>query len=140
MVPSEAFNGSYKRNPLNFVNANVSTVHFTMDNKSIPGSALKPNYDTGMYTDCFISMLTTCGKYGVDGGNTIQYSHYPGGYTIYGIDIDNAVNSNYLALPKSANCRLSIQFREALSESVNLIVYAKYPACIKVNSVCGVTV
>jgi len=140
LIPSEAFNGSFKRNPLNFVHADASYVSFTLDNKDVPTTALTPNYEKGMWTDCFISMLTTSRNYGVDSGNEIQMSHYPGGFTIYGFDLDSMDSTNYLPLPKKGNCRINIQFSKALTESMNLVIYSKYPSCVMINAARGVTV
>ena len=140
LIPSEAFNGSFKRNPLNFVHADASYVSFTLDNKDVPTTALTPNFDKGMWTDCFISMLTTSRNYGVDEGNEIQMSHYPGGFTIYGFDLDSMDSMNYLPMPKKGNCRVNIQFSKALTESMNLVIYSKYPSCVMINAARGVTV
>ena len=141
LVPSEAFNGSYKRNPLNFVHANVSYVSFTLDNKDVPSAALTPNFDdNGMWTDCFISMLTTCKMYGVHEGNAIPLSHFSKGFAVYGFDIDSMDSGNYLPLPKKGNCRINIRFSKALTESMNLVLYSKYPSCVLINAARGVTV
>ena len=141
LVPSEAFNGSFKRNPLNFVNANASYVSFTLDNKDVPSTALTPNFEeNGMWTDCYISMLTTCKMYGANEGNDIPLSHFPKGYAIYGFDLDSTDPGNYLPMPKKGNCRINIRFKDALTESLNLVLYSKYPSCVLINAAHGVTV
>ena len=140
LVPSEAFNGSFKRNPFNMVHADASYISFTVDNRDVPSSALTPDYDKGMWTDCFISMLTASRNYDVNVGNEIQMSHYPQGFTIYGFDIDSMDSLNYLPMPKKGNCRINIQFSKALTESMNLIIYSKYPSCVMINAARGVTV
>ena len=122
------------------VHADASYISFTVDNRDVPSSALTPDYDKGMWTDCFISMLTTSRNYDVNVGNEIQMSHYPQGFAIYGFDIDSMDSLNYLPMPKKGNCRINIQFSKALTESMNLVIYSKYPSCVMINAARGVTV
>ena len=140
LIPSEAFNGNFKRNPLNCVHANANYVSFTLDNKDVPATALTPNYAKEMWTDCFIGLLNTCRKYGVNDGNDVELSAYPGGFTVYGFDIDSTDSGNYLPMPKKGNCRINIRFSTALTESMNLVLYSKYPSCVLINAARGVTV
>ena len=137
-VPSAAYNGDYKRNPLQLMNANVSYMSVKVDNQEMPSKALQPNFDSGLYTEAYLSLFTTLNIYGRNEGNNISLADYSRGYAIYAFDLDSQHSTSYLPTPKRGNCRLSVNFRKALEEPVTLLIYSKHPSCIRINHARGV--
>ena len=44
------------------------------------------------------------------------------------------------AIIEVLNGRINIRFSKALTESMNLVLYSKYPSCVLINAARGVTV
>lgn len=138
IIPSAAYSGDYTRNPLQLMNANVSYMSVKVDNQEMPSKALEPNFDSGNYTDAYVSMFTTLNFYGRNEGNSISLADYSRGYAIFAFDLDSQHDTSYLPAPKRGNCRLAVNFRKALDEPVTLLIYSKHPSCIRINHARGV--
>ena len=132
LVPSEAFNGSYTRNPFNFQNFAVSYMAFFVDSESKPSVALRPNYKNMHYMNEYLTLFTGTGKLGKS-GNYIDRLEYPYGFCLYCFDLSTTHDDDVVNMSKRGHTRLSIQFEEALSEPVSIILYAQSPATMQVT-------
>ena len=140
LVASEAFNGSYTRNPFNFANMGVGYMAFYVDSESRPGVALRPNFNNRNYVGEYLTLFTGTGKYGHDVGNYITRSDYSEGYAIYIFDLSTTHEDDVVNLSRRGHTRLSIQFSEALPEPVSVIMYATFPSTMQVSLERNITI
>ena len=124
LVSSEAYSGSYKKNPFNFQHYDCSSIGFYVDGQSYPSHPLQPNFEAGQYTDCYRTL--THFREDVN----ITHSEYKNGYCLYVLEIDPYYSFN---TKRRGHCRLELKFAKALPESVTLIVYATFPEVLSIN-------
>ena len=68
-----------------------------------------------------------------DNGIIIEKSDYPKGYDLYLFDIQSFISGNIMTSSPSGHIRLNVRFAEALKETINIIVYAKFPEIVKID-------
>jgi hypothetical protein len=124
LVSSEAYSGSYKKNPFNFRHYDCSSLGFYVDGQSYPSHPLQPNFEADQYTDCYRTLT----HFREDINITLD--DYQNGYCLYVLDIDPYYTFN---TKRRGHCRLEIKFAKALPESVTLMVYATFPEVLSIN-------
>jgi hypothetical protein len=157
LVPSEGYNGSYKRNPLNFHHFNCNFCGFYINGESAPGEPFQPNYpeddeidaETGeiiknnrlnyenvSFNESYLSLFGQ--NYSSNDTIGINWEDYPNGFCLYKFDFlekkkevdeDGVISS----LPRRGHTRLILKFKHALKESVNVIIYARFPRIMKID-------
>jgi hypothetical protein len=164
LVPSEAYNGSYGRNPFNFDHFNCNFCGFYINGESIPNEPFQPNYpekiekkkgvtdpETGeevkykeaySYTEAYLSLFGE--MYSSDENIAISWEEYPHGFCLYKFNfiekMNNGEDSGYISsLPRRGHTRLSFKFKKALEESVNVIIYARFPRILQIDEARNVT-
>jgi hypothetical protein len=129
LVAGDAYSGSYAKNPYNFVNYNLNSMAFYVDNVPTPQSPFTPKYGTGAqgtYTTPYLALFG--GKEAEDWGNYIGLREFPEGYSLYRFDI--AEDDQTI---KKANTRLELGFDTKLPHVVTVIVYAHFPALTRID-------
>ena len=128
MVKSEAYNGSYRYNPFNFVNERVNFVQFTVNGNSVPQEALQPNFATGDTVTAFLTLFYN--KYPQHKGNFITRNDYANGYSLFVFDIQGEADQDIFAVPKESVTKLTLRFAENLNENITIIAYGIFPATL----------
>ena len=140
LTSSRAFSGATDRNPFNFDNFNVNSVGFYVDGTSQPSSPFTPNYASNEYISEYLSLFQGVGKYLNDEGNYISRDEYKNGYAIYLFDLTSNHSEDIENLTKKGHTRLSIQFAQPLAEATTVIVYAQFPAMVRIDKARNVMV
>ena len=134
LTSAQGFNGDFTKNPLNLQHCNLNYLSFTVDGISKPASKpLTPDFENDKYTEAFLSLFSASNMMGKNVGCDISRYGYKHGYTIFGLDLDGNHSSDYLPLPKQSHIRIEAKFSKPLEESVNMLVYAKFPTCLKID-------
>lgn len=134
LVSSEAFNGSYRKNPYYMQHAHLNNLSFSVDGVSKPASKpLTPDFENDRYTEAFMSLFTGSNMLGHNTGNDISLYAYKRGYTIYSFDLDGHHSKKFLPLPKRAHIRIEAKFAKPLKEAMTVIVYGKFAREIKID-------
>ena len=140
MVDTEAFNGSYKKNPYNFQHFNVSQVALSVPGFKEPLKPLTPRFpDQNILS--YLSLLLGTNKWGRDEGIGIDRTEYGRGYTLFAWDLspDLSEGGDHFQLKRNTSVRLELKFRAALARPVNVIVYAEFENMIMIDSDRSVT-
>ena len=132
MVESKAYSGDYKTNPMYFKHLNVNYISLTVDGKSIPGSALQPNFEKKSYHQCYSTLFSNNKLNNTTNG--ITYDEYANGYTIIVFRISQRESNELVNLKTKGLVRLDIRFADALTEANTIIVYGKFPSIIQIDS------
>ena len=135
MVTNEAYNGSFETNPFFFQHFNLSKMLVTSDGHSIYGKAFEPNFRSNQYLKSYLSLYQALASQNQVQNCNIDYEEYRGGYCFWGYDLtpDQASDMSHLHPIKTGNLRLELQFASALSQTINVIVYAEFDSLVEVN-------
>ena len=83
----------------------------------------------------FQSLFSGTGKLSNDAGNQINRGDYGSGYTGFCFDLSpDHCSDDHFELTKQGNLRLELHFGQALTNTVNLIIYAEFQNVIEVDA------
>jgi len=145
LVDNRAFNGDFKKNPFNFHHYNVNYFALYVDGEQVPGGKpLQPDYTVGgeLYVLAYHTLFAGTGIHFSDSGNDIDRSEFPYGNHLLAFDLTpdmSAGQSSHWNLVRNGNLRIEIGFKEALTETVNCVVYAELDNVIEVDRQRNVT-
>lgn len=134
LISSEGFNGSYQKNPFNFKNFDCGYVGFFINGQSIPSSPFTPNFSSNNYLESYYSL---CNNSKVVNFSREEYSK---GYCIYVFDLDCCEKEGMFPLIRKGHTRIELKFNTPLSETVTLLLYAKFPSCLSIDAARNVNV
>ena len=69
----------------------------------------------------------------------IKCSDFPKGYALHVFDIQSFLIGKIMSKSISGHVRLSIRYAKALEETINIIVYAKFPELLSIDQTRNVT-
>ena len=131
-----------KRIVIGFVrNSGINIEHFDMDHialsvggTSVPGKALQPDFETGDYMNCYMTLFSGMGSMYQDEGNHIDREEYKKGYTLICFDLspDLEEGGGYVNLRKTGTVSLEVHFKKELTETVNIVVYGEFENTIEI--------
>lgn len=126
-VSSEAVSGSLTRNPYNFQGANIKSIGLFLDGVSVPGRPLAADD-----IEAFVNLFSE--KWSQNTGNGIDRSQFETGKALFVFNLEPlSINDTYLNLIRSGNLRLEVQFKSALTSTLNMIAFSQYPALVEVD-------
>jgi len=132
LVESVSAHGSYIKNPFNFQHFNCHYAGFFVDGRSTPSEPLQPNYKSDHFIEAYQRLYFTRAERAVP----ITRLDFKGGYCLYvfrpGGDAKDRPDERALT-------RLELKFSEALPKTCTVIVYAKFPALMKIDASRNVT-
>lgn len=145
MVKAEAYNGSYKLNPYNFIHSNCSSIACFVDDESVPAQPLHLRFQDNNYISAYYSLFTGMCKDSLDCGNAITREDYDSGYSIFVLEILPVTFNRFgtmeqFPLIRRGNFKIDIQFQEALDENVTLIAMGKFPAIVQIDNTRNVII
>jgi hypothetical protein len=125
-VSSAAFQGSYTRNPFNFLNLDINNIALYVDDISTPAQPMKLSFDNLDYKQAYYNLFTSVSKDNKDVGTDIAPEEYPNGYTLFTFDLKVGINKDYLCLVVEANLRIEATFGTALTEAITAVIIGKF--------------
>lgn len=140
LVENTAFNGSYKKNPFNFQHFKATQVGVYVNGESSPMKAMQLNFEQSEYLRGYMSLFLGTSTLFHDKGIQIDREDYPQGYTLYTFDLSPDLSPGPHVSPiKQGNLRISIQFAEPLTTTVNAILFAEFDSCLEIDNNRNVT-
>ena len=133
-LDSEAYAGSYHKNPFNFHHYDINFVAVNVNGRQIPGKPLQPNFEKGQYIRSYQTLFTALNKFGQDEGNQISRNDYTAGYTLFAFDFTpDLENDGHFNERRSGPMRVEIHFAKALPHTINVIILAEFENTIEIN-------
>lgn len=132
LVSSSAIHGKYTKNPFNFQHFNCNYVGFFVDGQSTPSSPLQPNYNSDTYVDAFKRLYSDR----IQRVTHLTRRDFKSGSCLYVFNPEGDLNDRS---SQRAHTRLELKFSEGLPETCTVIVYAKFPALLKIDASRNVT-
>ncbi len=134
IVKSANFNGNMK-NPYSFIHANLDTISVEVDGISIPASKpLKADFDENQYVRLYDTLFSLSPSN--PEGHMISRSMYSKGFMVVNFNLTQDHSfGEHLTLERKGNCRLSLTFSKALTESITLILYSQFNSMMQVDHI-----
>ena len=133
-VDNDAFNGTFEKNPFHAKNNGINFLAIYVDGRQVPAKPLQPNFETGHYIRSYVNLFSATGKHAQDEGNELTRDDFGNGYTFFGFDLTpDACDGSCLHMVQKGNLRIEIHFAEALTQTVNVIVYAEFEAVLEID-------
>ena len=138
MFSNSAYSGDFSKNSFNFQHMNANYLEVSVDGQPVPNRPLKPNFEEKNYVASYLSLLDS--DLNRKKGIIIRLGDYPGGYALYLFDIQSFLSGKIMPSPMKGHLRLSIRYAKALAETINVIVYAKYPKTVSIDQSRNVSI
>ena len=139
-INGAAYAGDYKKNPYNFQHYNLEFLSIYVDGQSVPSKALQPNFKSNNYIEAYQNLFTGLRKDSLDLGLYCSREDFAQGYSLFVFDLKSEIlDSTHHPSMRHGNVSLEARFSEALPETINVIVYASFPAQIQVDESRAIT-
>ena len=134
LVKNSAFNGAINENPFQFDNFKVNYLSLFVGGEQFPGKPLTPDFDSDLFLRSYMTLFEGTGMLNDDRGNGIHRDKYKSGFALYAFDLTpDMTEGGHVDLIKHGTIRMEIHFKEALAQTVNVIVYAEYDNLIQID-------
>ena len=135
MVESEAYSGSFSKNPLQFQPFDVETIGFYVNGEPTPKAPYRINIAQNQFLDALNGLYKITEKSGQDTDIGITKDMWKEGLAFVAFDVDptTSIDFRYLGIPKLGHTRLNLRFRSELKKSVTLIIYAIFPSRVEID-------
>ena len=134
LVTNKAFNGSVDTCPYNFQHFNLNYMAIYLGGEQYPSKPLMPNYSENHFLRSYMTLFEGTGMLNDNRGHGIRRSDYKDGFALYAFDLTpDMTEGSHVDPIKHGSLRMDIHFKSALSETVNVIVYAEYDNVIQID-------
>ena len=138
MVDSDAFNGSYTKNPYHFKLYDTSSIKLNVDGEMIPFQTLHLKLGQASETnfmEAYQTLFSGTGRLFADSGIDIDRTEYIRGYSLLAFDLtpDLCSTSDHFNQKQKGNVTLEIQFTKGLPNAINLIVFAEFESIVEID-------
>ncbi|KAK3082480.1 hypothetical protein FSP39_001881 [Pinctada imbricata] len=93
LVSSQAYSGSYTKNPFNFAHFNCCFSALYVDGKSVPTTPFEPNFKENNFVSSYLSLFGTNGAMSEENEMRLTRDDYAKGFCLYVFDINRAYDS-----------------------------------------------
>lgn len=135
-VDNRSFNGMLSRNPFNFQHFNVNHIKITVDGSHDEGRTFSTSFNPvrSEYISAYLSLFEITGQYRKNRGLDISRDGYINGNFLVTHDMTPDLSAGRgLNLIHDGSLRLQLGWRNALPNTINVIILADFDALIEVD-------
>ena len=136
MVNNSALNGDIGRNPFHFQHFKLTKLDASINGQSICSKPFEPDFVNLDFTRSYLSIFQGMGKMADDYTPDISLNDYGNGYALWMLDFTASQDGwepDKFHLIKTGNMRVELQFKEALPNTINVVVYAEFDNILEIN-------
>lgn len=138
MVDSDAFNGSYTKNPFSFKLYEANSVKLNVDGEMIPFQPLNLKLTQASqrnFMEAYQTLFSGTGRLFADSGIDISRQDYNKGYGLIVFDLtpDLCSTSDHFNQRQKGNVSLDIQFSTGLPNAINLVVFGEFESIVEID-------
>jgi hypothetical protein len=138
LVSNETFTGSLKKNPYKFEQYGLNYLAVHIDGQQYPVKPFTPDFDKKQFAREYLGLFESLNQLTTDSTITLNKQQWANGNTIYGFnfapDLSDDCSKMGFANPiKSGALKLELKFKEALKETISVIMYCEYDSLIEVD-------
>lgn len=139
-VDAEAYNGSYKTNPMNFQHFNNTYIGISTDS-ALHVTPLEPNYTKKLYMSSYNTLFNGTGVHFKDSGSDISYEEFANGYNLNVFDLtpDISAHESHWNPQQSGSLRIDLKFAEPLKAPIVTLIYAEFDNLIEIDRFRNIT-
>lgn len=136
-VKHSAYNGSFHLNPFNYQHFNFNYLAFHLNGIQYPEKAFTPDFSRGHYIREYLSLFEATNQMD-DSCITFDRRAFATGSTMVGVNFapdlsSGCCASGYVSPIRYGSLRVQVRFKEALSETINMLVYLDFDDMIEIN-------
>ena len=127
LVESASYNGAFNKNPFKFTHFNLSYLAFNVNGTPYPSRVFQPDFANGNFMREYRHFMDHIGISHENETNYITPESYAANTCFFPFDLSpDLCNGYHNHVDNSGFVNIELQFREALTTNVNLVVYATY--------------
>ncbi|XP_070546141.1 uncharacterized protein F54H12.2-like [Ptychodera flava] len=137
-IESNAFSGSYEKNPYNFETQNINYLAVFRNSELITGKPLTPKFSVQggrNYIRAYETLFSGTDIFTGDKGHNLDRDDFVGGNCLFAFNLtpDLSTGGEHFNIVDSGTLSIEVHFDIALQETVNLIVYAEFDNIIQID-------
>jgi hypothetical protein len=129
LISDEAYNGSFKTNPFNFLNFDVTYFELRVDGQS---SIIEVDYENNKYIDGYHAL---CDGLGFTTGHDLTKKDYSKGNAFYFFNLnpDKGCMGQH-NLIKTGSMQIKIKFKKAVEKALKLVIFFEHTNQIEIDN------
>jgi hypothetical protein len=133
-VNSDAFNGSFSKNPWLFHHYDVNYVGFLINGTPYPAHVLQPDFDTGKCVREYRHFLDNVGISHENESNCIDLDTYMKNSALFAYDLSGDLCNGYHKHPTDTGfVDIELHFKTALPDNITVVIYATYDETVEID-------
>lgn len=137
-VDSDAFTGSYTKNPYSFHHNHVTFAAAYVDGNQYPTKAYTPDFTNGLYCREFLSLYQSLNQNYSDTYMKINYTDYANKHSLFAFNFSPDLTSGpgsdgHLSQVQFGTLRLHFRFKDALQTPLNALIYCEFDSLVELN-------
>lgn len=138
LVKNKAFAGNYLANPYNFEKFNVNYLAVHIDGQQYPMKAYTPDFEKNFYSREYLALFESLNQLTTDSTISLNKEEWVKGNVIYGFNFapdlgDDCCKMGFANLIKSGALKIEIKFKQALVETITLLMYCEYDSLVEID-------
>jgi|SaaInl33SG_5_DNA_1037386.scaffolds.fasta_scaffold00699_3 hypothetical protein len=135
LVTNKAFNGDPTRNPYNFTPMGLNYLTLSNGSQTFPTQPLTPDFAGGVYLQAYEALYSGLGYTNEDRSFGITPQAFAEGFTLYAFDLTaDMCEGAHLDPIRYGDLKVEAHFSAGLAEPANLVIYAEYDNCLKIDA------
>ena len=133
-VENRAMYGVFKENPFHFKHNNLETLTVSVDSDTL--IRLDFDFDNGNYVEAYDTLMRSTGQYKGGRSMLVDYHDFGNGTMILVFDLTarGESNSEQFTVKKLGNLRINLKYKNALTETNNLILYGEFDGVLTIDA------
>ena len=133
-VENHSMYGVFKENPFHFKHNNLETLTVSVDSDTL--IRLDLNFDNGNYVEAYDTLMHSTGQHKGGRSMLVHYHDFGNGTMILVFDLTGRgeCNSEQFIVNKLGNLRINLKYKNALTETNNLILYGEFDGVLTIDA------